>query len=82
MKSNETSSTIGAFDAKTHFSKVLDRVEHGEIITVTRHGKAIARIVPEPTNQASSFRHWLLGGPSLEGIDLTRDESPIREIDL
>jgi len=75
-------SIFGAFDAKTHFSKLLDRVAHGETITVTRHGKPIARIVPEPTNQPSSFKDWLLGGPSLEGVDLARDASPIREVDL
>lgn len=38
--------TIGAFDAKTHLSSLLERVEHGEEILITRHGKAIARLVP------------------------------------
>ncbi len=38
--------TMGAFDAKTHFSKVLDRVEHGETIAITRHGQVVAKIVP------------------------------------
>jgi prevent-host-death family protein len=37
---------IGAFDAKTHFSELLRRVEAGETITITRHGRAIARLVP------------------------------------
>lgn len=46
MDATETSS-MGAFEVKTHFAKVLDRVEHGETITVTRHGKAVARIVPD-----------------------------------
>jgi len=38
--------TLGAYEAKTHFSEVLDRVENGETVTVTRHGVAVARIVP------------------------------------
>lgn len=39
--------TISAFDAKTHFGHVLDRVASGEEIVVTRYDKAVARIVPE-----------------------------------
>jgi len=36
---------IGAFEAKTHFSALLDRVANGEEITITKHGKAVARLV-------------------------------------
>jgi prevent-host-death family protein len=39
--------TIGAFEAKTHLSSLLDKVEAGEEIVITRHGKAVARMVPE-----------------------------------
>jgi prevent-host-death family protein len=38
--------TIGAFDAKTHLSELLDRVAHGERITITRHGVPAAMLVP------------------------------------
>lgn len=37
--------TIGAFDAKTHFSKLLDQVEQGEEIIITRHGAPVAKLV-------------------------------------
>ncbi len=37
---------VGAFDAKTHFSELLERAEHGEEIVITRRGKAVARLVP------------------------------------
>ena len=40
--------TIQASEAKTHFLRILDRVERGETVKITRHGKSIARIVPEP----------------------------------
>jgi prevent-host-death family protein len=38
---------IQASDAKTHLPRLLDEVERGETIVITRHGRAIARIVPE-----------------------------------
>ena len=37
--------TVGAFEAKTHFSALLDKVEAGESIVITRHGQAVARLV-------------------------------------
>lgn len=37
--------TLGAFDAKTHLSALLDRVEAGETITITRHGRPVAQLV-------------------------------------
>ena len=38
--------TVGAFEAKTHFSALLERVEKGEQIVVTKHGHPVAKIVP------------------------------------
>jgi prevent-host-death family protein len=38
---------VQASDAKVHLPQLLDDVEHGETILITRHGRAIARIVPE-----------------------------------
>ena len=37
---------IGAFDAKTHLAELLDRVEAGEEIVITRRGKPVARLAP------------------------------------
>jgi len=37
---------IGAFEAKTHLSELLDRVEQGEELVITRRGRAVARLVP------------------------------------
>jgi len=36
---------VGAFEAKTHLSALLDKVAAGEEVLITRHGKAIARLV-------------------------------------
>lgn len=38
--------TVGVFEAKTHLSTLLDRVARGEEVTITKHGKAAARLVP------------------------------------
>ncbi len=37
---------VGAFEAKTHLSELLAAVEAGESVTITRRGKAVARLVP------------------------------------
>ena len=39
--------TVTAFQAKTRFGELLDRVVRGEEIVITRHEKAVARLVPE-----------------------------------
>lgn len=39
--------TIQASEAKTHFLRILDDVERGESVIITRHGKRIARLIPE-----------------------------------
>ncbi len=36
--------TVGAFEAKTKFSELLDRVERGETVVITRHGQPVARL--------------------------------------
>ena len=38
--------TVGAFDAKTHLSALLERVAEGESFVITRRGTPIARLVP------------------------------------
>jgi len=38
--------SVGAFEAKTKFSELLERVSHGEEITITKHDKPVARLVP------------------------------------
>lgn len=48
--------TVGAFEAKTKFSELLDRVERGEEIVVTRHGKTVARLVPEGGREGAAER--------------------------
>ncbi len=37
---------IGAFEAKNNLGKLLDRVEHGEELIITRHGRPVAKLIP------------------------------------
>lgn len=39
-------SSVSAYDAKTHLSALLERAEAGEAITITKHGRPVARLVP------------------------------------
>jgi len=38
---------VGAFEAKNKLSMLLDAVERGEEVVITRHGKAVARWVSD-----------------------------------
>ena len=38
--------TIGSFEAKTHFSQIIEKAEHGADFIITRRGKPVAKIVP------------------------------------
>ena len=42
---------IGAYEAKTHLPQLLDRVARGERLTITRHGKPVAELIPVATDR-------------------------------
>lgn len=70
-------STIGAYEAKTHLPALLERVERGERFTITRHGKAIARLVPlderpeDAVSLAEELRQ-LRGDARLRGLSIRK----------
>ena len=71
MKSTE-SSIVNAHDAKTRFLELLDRVADGEVITITRHGTPVARMIPaspstsiESRQEAIQKMREFAGGRSL-----------------
>ncbi|MDD4890216.1 MAG: type II toxin-antitoxin system prevent-host-death family antitoxin [Phycisphaerae bacterium] len=66
---------VGAYEAKTHFSELLERVENGEEVTITRHGSPVARLVPvrrgntrEARKAAIEAMRQLASGNSLKGL--------------
>lgn len=49
--------TVQASAAKTHFLSLLDEVERGESIVITRRGKPIARITPDSISHSTRADH-------------------------
>jgi prevent-host-death family protein len=69
--------SVGAYDAKTHFSELLEKVAAGEEITITRHGTPVARLVPvkkqyTPEERRAAIERWtkLSKGLSLGGLKI------------
>jgi prevent-host-death family protein len=60
MSSVPTTDTIGAYEAKTHFSALLAKVESGEEITITKHGTPVARLVPIRKEATAAERRKLI----------------------
>jgi prevent-host-death family protein len=48
MTPPQTALVVGAYEAKSRLSALLDRVETGQEVIITRHGHPVARLVPEP----------------------------------
>ena len=77
MATLQGNNVVGAYEAKTHLSELLEKVAAGEEITITRHGAPIARLVPvkkdvSPEERAAAIKriHKLASGLSLRGLKI------------
>lgn len=67
---------VGSYQAKTHLPSLLDRVEQGEQIVITRRGKPVARLLPyspidaDQVAQAIAKMQQLRQGLRLKGVSL------------
>jgi len=52
--------TVGSFEAKTKLAELLDRVEAGETVTITRRGKPVAKLVPATVDEDERARRRAL----------------------
>jgi prevent-host-death family protein len=52
---------VTAFEAKTRFGELLERVAGGEEIVITRHDKPVARVVPEGVPRQDQVRRAVEG---------------------
>jgi prevent-host-death family protein len=77
------STTIGAFEAKTHLAALLDRVAKGERITITKHGIPAAVLVPvegaHVTARKASHREIVEGLRALRK-SVKADKMSVREM--
>lgn len=60
---------IQASEAKTHLLRLLDDVERGETVVLTRHGRRIARIVPESDLRMKEIDQALASIRALRGLN-------------
>jgi prevent-host-death family protein len=68
---------VQASDAKAKFADLLDQVEQGETIVITRHGKPIARIVPEDADRRRQIEAAVEG---LRALAKTGEKVSLEEI--
>jgi prevent-host-death family protein len=52
--------SVTAFEAKTRFGQLLERVVRGEEVIITRHDKPVARLIPEGRPRLESVRKAIL----------------------
>ncbi len=68
--------TIGAYEAKTHLPKLLERVTKGERIAISKHGVPIAILQPYDVRKRSDMNAVIAemrqfrAGKSLEGLSI------------
>ena len=69
--------SIQAAEAKAHLSSLLDEVERGETIVITRHGKPIARLVPDAEDRQAKIRRTMA---EIEAFRKTMPKITLEEI--
>jgi prevent-host-death family protein len=53
--------SMSAFEAKTRFGHLLERVARGEEVIITKHDKPVARLIPEGKPRLDSVREAVAG---------------------
>ena len=69
--------TISASEAKTHLPRLLGDVERGETLVITRHGRPIARIVPESNRRQEEIEKAIA---SMKALGKQRGKITVEEI--
>jgi prevent-host-death family protein len=68
--------TVGAYEAKTRLAELLNRVERGEKVVITRHGIPVALLQPYPENKGADR------GSTIALLRAFRKEHSLGDIDL
>jgi prevent-host-death family protein len=57
VRETSMESSVGSFEARTHLPALLERVARGERITITKHGKHVAKLVPVEPAEIPDVKH-------------------------
>jgi prevent-host-death family protein len=66
-----------ASEAKAKWAELLDQVERGRTVRITRHGKTIARVVPEAEVRSAEVAEAIEG---IKALSKTFGKAPLAEI--
>lgn len=66
---------VQASEAKTHFLRILDEVEQGKTVLVTRHGRTVARI--EPAQETEQERRKRIERATQGILDIRKRTKPV-----
>ena len=69
--------TVSAFEAKTRFGELLERVTKGEEVVITRHDKPVARMVPEGARRLEDVRRAVTGLRELQQRIVRRSKAKV-----
>ena len=71
--------TVGAYEAKTHLSQLIEEVTRGERVAITKNGTPVALLVPVPSAQKPDAREVIRQLREFRR-GITRGGSSIREM--
>lgn len=80
---------IGAYEAKTHLPRLLERVQNGERFVITKHGRPVAELIPVCRQDAVRIRQAIadvravrsrLDRRGLRLKELLRPEESLRDL--
>ena len=78
--SRKTARVVGSYQARTHFSELIEQVEAGEEITITRHGTPVARLVPIQREASREVRERAIREWRDAARDITLGEMDLKDL--
>jgi prevent-host-death family protein len=73
---------VTAFEAKTRFGELLERVANGEEVVITRHDKPVARLIPEGATRLDDVRRSVQGLRDLQKQIRQRSKAKLSDRDV
>jgi prevent-host-death family protein len=72
--------TIGFYEARTHFSQLLDQVARGKKVLITRRGKPVAVLGPPPAEECRDVRQVIAAMKELRKGNILGEGLSIRDL--